>query len=304
MTSLPNGLAASAGEAALQRRGLLLVAGAATVWSSGGLIVRGIEADPWTTILWRSIFGALFLLGFIAIRDRGRTLDLFRRMGGPGLVVALCFATASTGFVIAVNLTTVANTLIILSTSPLLAALLGRVLLGERVRARSWIAMTAAFFGIAIMVSNSFARGSAAGDLVAFVIAMAFAVAIVTTRRQREVRMTPATCLAAVFAALFALPFAAPLAVSASDMGLLVLFGAVQFGGGLVLFTAGARLAPAAEVALVSVLETILGPVWVWLFLGENPGVPALIGGVIVLAALAVHTALDLRQTRPVPPAV
>ena len=304
MTSLSNDLSASADETALRRRGLLLVAGAATVWSSGGLIVRGIEADPWTTILWRSIFGALFLLGFIAIRDRRKTFELFRRMGGTGLVVALCFAAASTSFVIAVSLTTVANTLIILSTSPLLAALLGRVVLGERVRLRSWMAMAAALVGIIIMVSNSFARGSIAGDLVAFAIPLAFAIAIVITRRQREVRMTPATCLAAVFSALFALPFAAPLAVSTSDMGLLVLFGAVQLGVGLILFTAGARLAPAAEVALISVLETILGPLWVWIFLGENPGVPAVVGGVIVLAALTVHSALDLRQTRPVPPVV
>jgi drug/metabolite transporter (DMT)-like permease len=305
MTSLSDTSLAPDHDAALRRRGLLLVAAAAVVWSSGGLIVRCIEAeDPWTVIFWRSVFAALFLFGFVLLRDRWHALGVFRQMGLPGLVVAVCFTIASTCFVIALELTTVANTLIILSTAPLIAALIGRAVLREPVRLRTWLAMMAALLGIAIMVSDSFARGSLAGDLIAFVIAAAFALAIVTTRRHRAVRMTPATCLAAVFAGLIALPAAGSLAVSTPDLGLLVLFGAGQLGVGLVLFTAGARLAPAAEAALISVLEPILGPIWVWVFLSENPTLAALIGGVIVLLALIVHTLLDLRQTRPIPPAV
>ncbi|MEX1206896.1 MAG: DMT family transporter [Dongiaceae bacterium] len=305
MIGLAQPATATEHDAASHRRGLALVAVAALLWSTGGLIVRSLDAaDVWTTVFWRSVFAALFLVLFIAARDRSKAVQAFRAMGFPSLVVGVCFATASIGLVVALNLTTVANTLIIFSTSPLIAAVLGRVLLGERVRGRSWVVMTAALLGIAVMVSDSFARGSVAGDLIAFVVAGAAAVATVTIRKNRDVRMTPATCLAAVIAALLALPLAAPLSVTGADFGLLFVFGAIQLGAGLALFVTGARLAPAAEVALISVLEPILGPVWVWAFLGENPGTFALIGGGIVLSALAIHTALDLRAARPILPAV
>ncbi len=294
-----------AGDVASERQGLLLVALAAVLWSTGGLIVRSLEStDVWTTVLWRSVFAAGFLIVFIAVRDRGRTIQMFRTMGSPGLIVAACFATASISFVVALHLTSVANTLIILSTSPLLAALLGRVILGERVRGRSWLAMAAAVIGVAIMVSDSFGQGALIGDMVAFVIAVCLAVATVTIRRHRHVRMTPATCLGAVLAAMIAAPWAQPLAVTGGDFGLLVVFGAFQFGAGLALFSTGARLAPAAEVALISVLEPILGPIWVWVFLDDHPGTAALIGGSIVLVALAAHTLLDKRKARAIPPAI
>ena len=305
MTGLAGPVEPLAGDAASERRGLLLVALAAVLWSTGGLIVRSLEsADVWTTVLWRSVFAAGFLIVFIAARDRGRAIQMFRTMGTPGLIVAVCFATASISFVVALNLTSVANTLIILSTSPLLAALLGRVVLGERVRGRSWLAMAAAVVGVAIMVSDSVGQGSLVGDMVAFVIAVCLAVATVTIRRHRNVRMTPATCLGAALAAVIAAPWAQPLAVTGGDFSLLVVFGAFQFGAGLALFSTGARLAPAAEVALISVLEPILGPIWVWVFLNDHPGTAALIGGGIVLAALAAHTLLDKRKARPIPPAI
>jgi len=286
-----------------RQRGVLLVAAAAICWSSGGSIARMIEADPWTTVFWRSVFGAAALFAFILWRDRGRALALFRDMGWPGIAVAVCFATASTCFVYALNLTTVANILIIQSVAPFLAAVLGRLLLDERVRPQGWIAILAALAGIVIMVSDSVQRGSFMGDLLAGIIALAFSSAIVIVRRHSEVRMTPAACLAAVLAGLVALPLATPLDVSAQDLGFLALFGAGQLGIGMVLFTTGARLIPAAEAGLLSVLETILGPIWVWLFFAENPGERAILGGLIVLAALIVHTLLDLwHQQRPVPP--
>lgn len=287
----------------LRRRGVLMVAAAAICWSSGGAIARMIETDPWTTVFWRSAFGALALIAFIAWRDRGQTLALFRNMGWPGIAVAACFATASTCFVYALTLTTVANILIIQSTAPFIAAVLARFLLNERVRLQGWITILVALAGVTIMVSDSVERGSFTGDILAGIIALSFSTAVVIVRRHSEVRMTPATCLAAVFAGIVALPLAAPLSPSAEDMAYLALFGAGQLGIGMVLFMTGARLIPAAEAALLSVLETILGPIWVWLFFAENPGERAIIGGLIVLVALIVHTAMDLhRQYRAVPP--
>lgn len=296
----PNGVDAAR---AARQRGVILVAAAALCWSSGGAIARMIEADPWTTVFWRSAFAAAALFAFILWRDRGGWFALFRNMGWPGLAVAACFATASTCFVYALTLTTVANILIIQSTAPFIAAVLARFLLNERVRLQGWLAIAAALGGVVIMVSDSVQRGSVLGDLLGGVIALAFSSAIVIVRRHGDVRMTPAGCLAAVFAGLVALPLATPLAVSASDLGYLALFGAGQLALGMVMFTTGARLIPAAEAALLSVLETILGPIWVWVIFSENPGERTILGGLVVLAALIVHTLLDLRRPQqPVPP--
>lgn len=262
-----------------------------------------IETDPWTTVFWRSAFAAAALFAFILWRDRGRSLALFRNMGWPGLGVAVCFATASTTFVYALTLTTVANILIIQSTAPFIAAVLARFLLNERVRLQGWLAIAAALAGVVFMVSDSVQRGSVVGDLLAGIIALSFSSAIVIVRRHREVRMAPATCMATVLAGLVALPLASPLAVSGSDLGYLALFGAGQLALGMVMFTTGARLIPAAEAALLSVLETILGPIWVWLIFAENPGERTILGGLVVLAALIVHTLLDLRHAqKAVPP--
>lgn len=293
----------SAHERHARRRGLLLVAGAAALWSSGGLIVREVATDSWTTVFWRATFCALFLVCYIAVAERQRFFAAFRAVGLPGLQLALCFAVASTTFVMSLAHTSVTNVLILQSTSPFIAGLLGLLLMRERVRPRSWAAMVFALAGIAVMLAGSSAQGSWRGDLLAMIVPVAFAMAVVTVRRHPQVRMTPAVALAALIQACVALAMGASADVSGHDMALLVLFGAGQLGLGLVLFVTGARLLPAAETALLAMLENILGPLWVWLFVGENPGIYALVGGAIVLGALAVHTALDMRpQPRVVPP--
>lgn len=280
-------------------RGVLLVIAAALCWSTGGVIVRSLEkADIWTTVFWRGLSAASFLLVLIAVRERAGTLAAFRRIGWPGLLVAFCFAVNSTAIVMAFNLTSVANTLVILSSAPLIAAVLAWILLGERVRPVSWLALAASMGGIALMVSESKASGSWTGDLFAAVVAFGSAVAGVVIRRHREIQMAPAICLGTLATSIVATPLATPAAVTARDMLLLFVFGAGQLGLGLALFTFGAPLIPAAEAALLSVLEPLLGPLWVWLVHGEAPTRGALIGGGIVLVALAVHLIADARLRR------
>lgn len=290
-------MSSTAASAAERSRGVLFVAAAALCWSTGGLIARLVDTDTWTTVFWRSIFAAAFLLGVIFVQERGATWARIREMGAAGVAMALCFATASTCFINALARTTVANTLVIQSTSPFIAALLGWAWMGERVRGRSWVAMAAAVAGATVMASHSWGAGSLAGDLLALVTAIAFAAATVIVRRHRQLRMTAAAGLAGVFSAIFAWRPARPLEAAPDDLALLALFGAAQLGFGLVLFTAGARLIPVAEASLIAVLESVLGPLWVWLALGETPAPAALVGGAIILAALVAHTALDQRAT-------
>ncbi|HSE06171.1 MAG TPA: DMT family transporter [Methylomirabilota bacterium] len=284
------------------RRGRLLVAAAAVCWSTGGLIARLVDTDPWTTVFWRGLFCAAFLVGVTALRDRRRTVGVFLGMGPTGIAMAVCFATASTCFIMALHRTSVANVLIIQSLSPFMAGLLGWAWMGERVAGRTWAAMGAALLGSAVMVSRYFyatpAAGSLGGDLLAFTVALAFATATVVLRRNRHVQMLPAAALAAALTSLVASVSARPGAAGATDLLLLALFGSGQLGFGMILFTAGARRIPVAEAALIAVLESVLGPVWVWLAIGENPGLPSLVGGAIVLAALAGHTLADLRLER------
>lgn len=278
------------------RTGILLVALASICWSSGGLIARHIEAGPWTVVFWRGIACASFLLVFLAIRERGRVWPLFRAAGWPGVLVAACFATASTSFILALQITSVASILIVQNTAPFIAAFLAWVLMREKLAARTWVAILVSLTGIFIMVSGQAIGGGPMGLFLSLLGAFGFACATVTIRHNRGIRMTPAACLASCFGALIALPFADVLAFSTRDFALMWLFGVGQLGIGMVLFTTGARMIPAAEAALITVLETVFASVWVWLFLGENPGQAALYGGALVLAAVIGHTLLDLRR--------
>lgn len=291
-----------------ERAGFLLVFLAALIWSFGGAIARFIETgDSWAVVFWRSSWAAAFLVCFMLWRDGLRgTSALFRGMGLPGIAVALCFATASTSFVVALAYTTVANIALTMAAAPLFAALIGWAVLGEKIHRATWVAIAAVFCGVAVMVSDSLdGQVSAIGNGLAVTIAVAFATAAVITRRFSHVRMTPATCLGTLFAGGFALAQVQSLAVSAPDMAWLFAFGALNLGLGLACFASGARLIPAAFVALIGTLETVLGPVWVWLAHAEVPSARTMVGGAIVFAALLCHIGLELsRQTRPERPGV
>lgn len=285
-----------------ERLGLLLVFLSALTWSFGGAIARFIDADDsWTVVFWRSFWAAVFLVGFMLWRDGRRgTMQLFRGMGLPGFAVAICFGTASSCFVVALAYTTVANVLLMQAGVPLIAALIAWVLFREKVAAATWVAIAAVIAGVAIMVSESLTGDvSPIGGALALLIAVMFSLATVITRRFAHVRMTPATCLGAVFAALFAASQAELLAVSPRDMGFLFAFGAVNLGLGLAFFATGARLIPAAFAALLGTFETIFGPVWVWLIHSEVPSTRTIIGGAVVFSALLVHIGLEFqRQAR------
>lgn len=276
--------------------GIFMVAGSAVVWSFGGAIARFLHVtDSWTVIFWRSVFAVAFLLAFMLFRDGLRgTAALFRNMGWAGLGVGLCFATASTAFVVALAYTTVANILLMQAGVPLFAALMAWALFGERISGPTWGAIAGVIAGVAVMVSAAFTgKMSALGDGLALLISVSFAAGTVITRRNAQVRMTPAVCLGGSLSILVAGMLATGLSVSAPDLAWLFVFGAINLGGGVVLFVTGARLIPAALCALVGTLEPVLGPVWVWLIHGEVPGGRTLMGGAIVVASLLIHLVME-----------
>lgn len=283
-------------------RGIALVAAAAIVWSFGGAIARALDvADSWTIVFWRSVFAAAFLLAFMLVRDGlNGTVALLGSIGRAGLGVAACFAVASTSFVVALAHTTVANILVIQAASPMIAAVLTWALFRERIPASTWVAAVVVMAGIAIMVSGAIsAHLSLLGDGLALAISASIAIATVITRRQAQVRMTPAVLLAMLISCAVSAAMATPQMVGTRDFALLFAFGALNLGLGLSLFVTGARLVPAALAALIGSIEPVLGPLWVWLIHGETPAPRTLLGGSLVIAALFVHLLLQWsRQPR------
>lgn len=282
-------------------KGLLLVAGAALTWSFGGTIARFISAsDSWTVVFWRSVFATLFLLGYMIVRHGPQgTITHFRAMGWPGVAVGVCFAIASTSFVVALAHTTVANILLMQAGAPLFAALITFLIFGESISRGTWVAIAAVIAGVAIMVSQSFTgEVSLIGDGLALIITISFSIATVVARRHNSVEMVPAVCLGVMIAACFSGTMASQFMVGPVAFAWLILFGAVNLGFGLAIFITGARMVPAALAALISTLEPVLAPVWVWLIHGEIPTVTTIIGGGVVFLALLGHVLMQLAPAR------
>lgn len=267
----------------------MYVALAAIAWSTAGVLQRQLTLDTATQVFGRAIFAALALLAFVAVVERGGVARAFRSVGLAGVAVAFCVATAAGSFISALNYTSVARVLFILAVSPVFAALLARVTLGERISRRTAWTMALAMVGVAVMLGAP-GEGDFAGDGLAFLAALSFAVMVVITRWRHDVSMAPATCLSQLILVVAFLPFASPGEIAAADLGWLATLGVGQIGLGFALLTVGARLIPAAQVGLITLLEVVLGPLWVWLALDEEPSTLTLVGGAIVIAAIVIQT--------------
>jgi drug/metabolite transporter (DMT)-like permease len=280
------------------RRGQMLVGAAAIAWSTAGPVQRAVDATPPTQVAIRAGFAALALFSYLAWQRGRGAFAAFRTIGGAGLFVAFDLALVSTVFILALDRTSVAHVLLFQAIAPFLAALLAWLVSGELVSRATWLAMAAALAGVAIMVGGSIGSGNISGDALCVVMSAGFAVILVITRRHHEISMTPATALGVAIAFVATAPFSHFGGISAGDFTLLAALGVAQMALGLILYTAGARLIPAAQAGLITMLEIVLGPLWVWLLYQENPGIPTLLGGGVILAAVLLHAAADLRPGR------
>jgi drug/metabolite transporter (DMT)-like permease len=281
------------------RRGRGYVALAAIAWSTAGLFQRELTVDLATQLAGRAFFAVLAILAFVAVAERGGVVRGFRAIGRAGLLMAALMAVSSGAFIAALNYTSVANVLFLQALAPVLAAVFG-TFVGEPVARRTWIAMAVAVAGVALMVGGP-SHPSLAGFTLSVLMSVSFAGTIVITRHQRQVSMAPATCLSQVLVFVCAAPFASASSIGGEDLALLAGLGITQIGLGLIFLSIGARLIPAAEVALITLLEIVLGPLWVWVALGESPGTTTLVGGAIVLAAV-VFQAIGEPEEPSVPP--
>jgi drug/metabolite transporter (DMT)-like permease len=284
---------------ATHQRGLLLVAAAAAAWSLGGLLFRLIHTSVTTAMSGRALLGALVVFFVIAFRESGKPWRALQGLGLPGLMLAVFFAADSSCYMAALHFTSVAHVVVMLALTPLFAAIAAWIAMREAIRGPVAIAMVLAFAGVALMVSGNYGEGAWIGDLLALGVPTLFAVVTVIMRKHPGLHLLPAVWLAAVLSGLVFLPFANFGEAGPGDIAMMTLLGSVEFGIGLILYLAGAKLIPAAESALMSLLETVLAPLWVWLVVAEDPGWRAIAGGLIVLAALAGLALADLRRGAP-----
>ena len=293
---------------AAYRRGVVLVLSAGVCWSLMGVGIRLIEAaSVWQILFYRSLALAPFLLLVITLRGNGGPFRAIRAAGISGVVGGGALAVAFFGAIFAIQTTTVANAVFLFAAAPFMTAVLGIAILREPVRRATWIAMTVAIIGIAVMVMGGLALGHWAGNAAALLSALGFAVFTIALRWKKTEDMMPAVFLAGVFATTVAGAVCAATDQSfllpGRDVAIALGLGVFQVGLGLVLYTAGSKVMPAGELALLSAGEVVLGPLWVWLFLSETVSLYTLAGGAILLMALAGNAISGMRR-KPLPVAM
>jgi drug/metabolite transporter, DME family len=289
------------------RSGVLLVLAAAVLWSTMGTIIRLLdEAGTWAVLFWRSAGLIPVLVLWVALK-RGAVLAAIRRTGRAGLAAGLGLVLAFSGAIHAIQTTTIANAVLLFAASPFLAALLGRVLLGEPLRRATWAAMAVAIAGMVVMVGGGLARGALIGNLAALGSAFGFAVFIIALRWGRLGDMMPAVILGGGLSMLVALVALAAtggvLLVPAHDIALSLAMGAGVLALGMALYTLGSRVVSAAELALLTMAEVVLAPFWAFLILGETASATTLAGGGLILLAIAVNALSGMRR-KPLAPAL
>ncbi len=269
-------------------KGVALVFAATVFWSLSGIFVRSMATtDGMQIAIYRAFFAAVTLFLALALRYRTGVFQRFRAMAGLGTL--LCggyFAAAFTLYIVSLANAPVANVSCVAATSPLFAAILARLLLGERTTILVWLAALIALAGVYITMHGALGGGNWLGTLMALGVAFCFAGQPVSLRWFRNVDMVPAICLgaagmAAVLAIIHGLPPVAP-----RDLGLIVVMAIVQLALPLYLFVHGARFIPAVQATLINLLDVLFNPLWAWLGVGERPTIDAAIGGSLIVGAV------------------
>lgn len=279
--------------------GIVLVTAASVLWSTAGLFVRLLDADGpldlWTMLTWRSLFAAVSLLLVTFFQYKGGALRAIGSVGWPGLAAAPVSTISMISYVAALKLTTVANVMTIYATVPFVAAGIAFLWIGELVQRRVLVASAVALLGILVMAGAATRPHDIAGNFLAFLMTLTFAIVLVMARRYPALAMAPINAIGAALCAVTCWPLASGGMPSLYQLVVLALFGATNTAFAYLLFLIGGRHIPSGEAGLIGMLDVVLGPFWVWLVFAEQPGVPALAGGALVLAAVLWYLAAPLR---------
>ena len=274
--------------------GAILAIGAGLAFSSGGYFVRAVNMDAWEIITLRCFFAALAVIFIFAIQERNQALTKIKAALLPTIIIGIVTGWEIIAYVLALQLTLVANVIAIMTTSTIIVALLARPLLGDTVQKYTWFAMIGGLCGIGIMFSDNADSGGILGNLLAFSVAVAIAVQTLVARKFRHIRMEPAVALAAIIAGIISLPMALPLEVGLHELGMMAAFGIVQLALPLTLYFYAARYLSAPTLIFVVLIDAVFAPIWVWLGFEEVPSRLIFIGASLILVSVSLNAGFGL----------
>ncbi len=285
--------------------GVILVLMAGVFWSTMGLGIRNIEAaNVWQILCYRSFSLSIFLFVVMSLRSSDTPFATIKRSGVAGVMGGFGLVIAFAGGIYAIQTTTVANAMFLFASAPFLTAIFGWIVLREKVRTATWLATLFAIVGIAIMVIDGISLGRLLGNVMAMLSALGFAIFTIALRWRKLENMLPAVFLAGIFAiiisSMICLVQGYSLFLSVNDASVAIAMGVFQVGVGLTLYTIGSKVVPAVELTLLSMTEVLLGPLWVWLFVGETVSPYTLVGGTILMLAIAGNALSGVRR-KPLP---
>ena len=258
--------------------------------SFGGLIVKSFEgATLWQILFWRQFFFIILVFVFLIFTYRSHFFKAIYKSGLPGFVGGIVLGIGFSGYVFAMYNTTVANANFIIQTQTIFLAIFGYFFLKEKISVITLTSIILAVSGILLMVGNSLSPGQMTGNVAAFIMPISFAVLILVVRKYPNVDMVPAQFIAGVFALTIGFLMSGKILISAHDIFLGFLAGFMQLGFGFILITIGAQRTPSAMVGIIMLTEAVLGPLWAWMFINEQPPFIVIIGGAIVIFAVLLQ---------------
>jgi len=280
-----------------QQKGSLLAFVAVMFITPDSLFIRLSNVDTWGLVFYRGLipFFSVFFVMLLIYK-----LDFFKMLftsGYHGLIYVSTFSITNVTFVVSIQNTNVANTLVMIATAPMLSAILGAIFLKETPDKKTWISIIITFLAIIYIFSDSLKLGNFYGDVLGFITAIGLAVGAVTIRSGKTKNLVPAAVVGKLFVAIFALFFIESFVLADQDLIIVPLMCILCVAIPFVLVTIAPRFIPAAEVNLFFLLETIIGPIWVWLIIKEQPSIETLQGGIIIITTIAIHSFLKLKNS-------
>ena len=282
----------------LYRRGILQLVASGFFLSTSGIALRIIEqADGWQILFYRSLALSVTILLILVFQKGSRVFDEFRGLEWNDCLLAVFLGTGFVAYVFALLYNTVANALFIFSCAPFVAGFLGWILLGERVTTQTWFSIGAAMAGLAVMVGSELAVSRYLGTLIALWIPIAYAASIIAVRSSKRENMLAALCLAGLVSGGLSAIFVTDYALTLQDLIISLYLGVFQVGVGFTLVVLGTRYVPAAQVGLLAMVEPVLAPIWVWMGVGEVPGLATIVGGAIIFLAITIDGILNIKSS-------
>jgi|TARA_B100000902_G_scaffold273677_1_gene259599 drug/metabolite transporter (DMT)-like permease len=280
-----------------QQKGSLLAFVAVMFITPDSLFIRLSNVDTWGLVFFRGIIPFLSVLTVMLIIYKLNFFKILFTSGYHGLIYISTFSVTNITFVVSIQNTNVANTLVMIATAPMLSAILGAIFLKEPPDKKTWISIIITFLAIIYIFADSLKLGNVYGDILGFITAIGLAVGAVTIRSAKTKNLVPAAVVGKLFVATFALFFIESFTLVGQDLIIVPLMCILCVAIPFVLVTIAPRFIPAAEVNLFFLLETIIGPIWVWLIIKEQPTIETLQGGMVIIITIAIHSFLKLRNS-------